>query len=601
MFLATVQLPPHVTWLSPVYDLGSNPEIASITWSTTEPSNTDCSIKVKSSGDNQTWGTWQSVSTGGSIPLLRYQQIRVDLSTTDRTVTPLFNDFTVTYESGLNQPVAIKTGLSGTKIRFANYDNKCYWCAGGRLQVFDGTTNRDVGTDPPSVAPTIAAGGGTGLTGTYKACVTFVTAEGQESNPSPVSSPVTLNNQNILWSNIPVGGARIVKRNLYRTKAGGADFYHVTAISDNVTATYTDSIADTALVTLMDNNNNIPGNAIIVHAHKNYIFYVSADDPKKLFFSKVATPESYPLTYYKLFPSDIISIKSYFNYLLVSGHNWTKAVEGTIFGGLLDDTVIRDVDDIGVLSQEGLADCIDPQYGNVLAYPTTNGIGYVTPGIQEKSLSRIPLSKDIQPYFDQAVNRPNTAGVFSDNRYLVAINSPQSTYNDIVACYDFRTKKWNGVWTLKASGFCTANRKVYMASSTDGIIYEMFNGSSDAGEKIHFVLDSIYTATKYGANYKKKFLQAWIAVSDDSVTDTMQIKFKVDNQGGTVQPGNKSLWNVGTWSGDIYGKQNSIISPKLKIPAGKGSYYGVRIEDDSTNPFTVFAIITEFEPPILGD
>ncbi|MCL6612723.1 MAG: hypothetical protein K6T66_14400 [Peptococcaceae bacterium] len=588
-------------WLSPVYDLGSNPEIASISWTATEPANTDCSVKIRSSSDGVSFGVWQSLSSGSSIPLLRYQQVRVDQSTTDNAATPAFSDFTINYESSLNQAVAVKTGLPGTKIRFANYDNKCYWCAGGRLQVFDGSTNRDVGTDPPAAAPTIAAGGGTGLSGVYKACVTFVTSDGHESNPSPVSSPVTLSNQNIQWSSIPVGGARVVKRNLYRTKAGGSDFYFVAALSDNVTATYTDSTADSALVSLMENNNNIPGNAAIVHAHKNYIFYVSADDPKKLFFSKVANPESYPLTYYKLFPGDIVSVKSYFNYLLVSGHNWTKAVEGSIFGGALDDTVIRDVDDIGALSHEGLADCIDPQYGNVLAYPTPNGIGCITPGIQEKSLSRIPLSKDVQPYFDQAVNRQNTAGVFSDNRYLVAINSPQSTHNDLVLCYDFRTKKWNGVWTLKASGFCVANRKVYMASSTEGVICEMFSGTSDAGEKIHFVLDSIYTATKYGANYKKKFLQAWIAVSDDSVTDTMQVKFKVDNQGGTVQPGNKGLWNAGTWSGDIYGKQNAILSPKLKIPAGKGYYYGVRIEDDSANPFTVFAIITEFEPPVLGD
>lgn len=176
------------------------------------------------------------------------------------------------------------------------YDNKCYWCAGGRLQVFDGSANRDVGTDPPATAPTIAAGAGTGLTGKYKGAVTFVTAEGYESNPSPYSAEINITNQNIQWGNIPIGGARVVKRNLYRTKAGGTDYYFVAALNDNVTASYTDSTADSALVTLMETNNNIPGSAVIVHAHKNYIFYVSADDPKKLFFSKIASPESYPST-----------------------------------------------------------------------------------------------------------------------------------------------------------------------------------------------------------------------------------------------------------------------------------------------------------------
>lgn len=175
-------------WLSPSYDLGSNPELASITWTANKPANTDYSVKIRSSSDNITFGVWQLLSSGGSIPLLRYHQIKVDQSTTDPAATPAFSDFTISYESSLNQAVAIKNGLPGTKIRFTNYDNKCYWCAGGRLQVFDGTTNRDVGTDLPATAPTIAAGAGTGLTGKYKAAVTFVTDTGHESNPSPYSA-----------------------------------------------------------------------------------------------------------------------------------------------------------------------------------------------------------------------------------------------------------------------------------------------------------------------------------------------------------------------------------------------------------------------------
>jgi hypothetical protein len=91
-------------------------------------------------------------------------------------------------------------------------------------------------------------------------------------------------------------------------------------------------------------------------------------------------------------------------------------VEGSVFGmGLADDTVIRDIYDIGALSQEAIADCIDPQLGNVLAYPTPFGVGQLTPGIQEKSLARIPLSKDIR--------QPIT----------------------ILSCFDYRTKRWSGI------------------------------------------------------------------------------------------------------------------------------------------------------------
>jgi hypothetical protein len=218
-------------WLSQVLDLGSTPELASITWTATEPDNTDVSLKIRSSDDGLLFGTWQTIPNNGSIPLQRYQQIRVDENATDSS-TPVFSDLTINYESSLNQALTINTGLSGTKIRFTNYDNKCYWCAGGRIQVYDGSSNRDVGVDPPAAAPTIAAGTGTGLTGKYKACVTFVDVDGKESNPSPYSSEIDISNKNINWSNIPTGGARVVKRNLYRTKAGGVDYYCAPGMGD---------------------------------------------------------------------------------------------------------------------------------------------------------------------------------------------------------------------------------------------------------------------------------------------------------------------------------------------------------------------------------
>ena len=109
-------------------------------------------------------------------------------------------------------------------------------------------------TEPAPTALTAAlispAAAGTVDNGAHRYRVTFVTADG-ETEGGTVSSAVTVTdktvNGKVSLTAIPVGGALVTARKLYRTAAGGTVYMLLATIADNTTTTYTDNIADSSL------------------------------------------------------------------------------------------------------------------------------------------------------------------------------------------------------------------------------------------------------------------------------------------------------------------------------------------------------------------
>lgn len=122
-------------------------------------------------------------------------------------------------------------------------------------------TNSGFTITSPSGAPSLVAGSVTGsLTngGVYQYAVTFVTNFGETTiGPSSTFTATSIGSINL--SSIPVStNQNVIKRNLYRTVAGGSTFlliptgsqpvYPVTSAQfDNVTTTYVDIVADGSL------------------------------------------------------------------------------------------------------------------------------------------------------------------------------------------------------------------------------------------------------------------------------------------------------------------------------------------------------------------
>lgn len=100
------------------------------------------------------------------------------------------------------------------------------------------------------VAANASLGAGNVNVGAHRYCITFVTADGEtqggdQSNAVSVSNTTT--NGQVALSEIPTGGAAVIARKIYRTKANADVFYLLATLSDNTTVAYTDNIADASL------------------------------------------------------------------------------------------------------------------------------------------------------------------------------------------------------------------------------------------------------------------------------------------------------------------------------------------------------------------
>lgn len=102
----------------------------------------------------------------------------------------------------------------------------------------------------PTVSLASPAAPGNVTAGAHRYRVTFVTADG-ETEGGTVSDSVTVANAavngKIELTAIPVGGALVTSRKIYRTAAGGSTYMLLATLADNTTTVYTDNIADGSL------------------------------------------------------------------------------------------------------------------------------------------------------------------------------------------------------------------------------------------------------------------------------------------------------------------------------------------------------------------
>ena len=459
---------------------------------------------------------------------------------------------------------------------------------------------RKAGVDPPATACSAADGGGTGITGTFRYKITFVNRDGYESNPSAASGSVTVSNKIVALSSIPTGDATITQRKVYRTKTGGSVYYYVATIANNTATTYSDTTADGSLTVLMLDNNNTPPAAVsLVYRFLTYMFYVSNDE---LWFSKAGEPESCPdITgdiQVIICAGTILDIKSNPMALIPMGDSFIAPIttnSGFVFDSdpTVDTTSMKTIDKNGCFSAWASDICISPDLRQILVFPTNTGVRTLLPGLQEGSIESIPLSRNVQPYFDRSVNRTNMAGIFFESRYIIsfehmAVGAAESEY--ITFCYDFRTSEWNGPWTFGASCYTISGNVLYAGDPEAGKIYRMFTGSSDSGANIKLIADLPMISPQENRTYK--FNNFMLMLSADSDTTDAVVKPKVDDREATVALG--ALTSA--FTGDVRPGHDNIRTKKYRIPLPRGNTLSYRIEDDSTNPVSIQKVISEIEP-----
>lgn len=448
----------------------------------------------------------------------------------------------------------------------------------------------DVGIDPPLTAPSGVQGAGTGIgAGTYTYKIAYLNDIGGESSLGPASAGVTIiANKSINLTAIPVSPSpSVTAREIYRTKAGGTDYFYVATISNNTATTYTDTTADAALITPPEDDVGLPPlTTTIVYEHKNYMMYASGD---KVYFSKVGEPDHVAPLDYKQFPGNVLAMRSFQGALVVGGDTFCHAVFGDIWDSspTVDDTTVKVVSNsFGPVSHESMQLC-NSAIGDILVFPTRRGLSYINQGYQENTVANSILSAEVQPMFDDAISRENMAGMYFNYEYILAMNyagaETPTTTNNLMMKYDLRENKWNPPIYYDLNGITEAAGMLLGGSSTAGIVYQLNSGNTDATADIHAVavLSPLATRTK------SKFNRARIRVNDGSTTDTLEVKPNVDGVEGTIAVGATSTWSVPT------------VSPKFRIPCPRGYELQVKVEDDSTNDWIIPAIEVDYEGGVM--
>lgn len=137
--------------------------------------------------------------------------------------------------------------LSSTSRRFAvpwEDDQLIYVTVGAAPpQRTNGTTTERLGIVAPATGPTAATGAAGAITGTNLSyVVTYLSALGQESAPSPASDLVSPSAERVNLSNIPTSGS--LQRKLYRTNAAGVYCYVATLNAADTTYEDNTAVAD---------------------------------------------------------------------------------------------------------------------------------------------------------------------------------------------------------------------------------------------------------------------------------------------------------------------------------------------------------------------
>ena len=462
---------------------------------------------------------------------------------------------------------------------------------------------RNLGIDPPTVAPSGAADAAAGTpSGAYTLKVTYVNQDDVESNPSEASETVSVANKKIAWT-IPVDsstGHTTVKRRLYRTAAGASVYKFLAEIADNTTTAYLDNIADGSLGSLMADNNNIPPAACtLVYEHTSYVFYVDGYD---IWYSKAGSPDQVPNIVgdqqYMVFPDEVLSISSNTIALMISGENFDCAItsnSGFIFDSdpTIDTTTMKVIEKNGGLSQEATCSLLSPRLGSTLVRNTKTGIRATRPGLQDNSVETEPESRDIQYYYERSINRDQAAAVFYNNYYIYSMEYQPDGGADserVTFALDVRTEKWYGPWSFGMSCYAIVDNALYAGDAETGIVYRMFSGSSDAGNPIEMVLDLPVRSPAGEAGWCK-FHRIMAIVSADSDTTDTRLKVKVDSREAAIALGKLT----DTFPGDSRPGHNFLASKKHRIPLPQGRSISVRIEDDSSNPVEIEKVIVEYE------
>lgn len=188
--------------------------------------------------------------------------------------------------------------------------------------------------------------------------------------------------------------------------------------------------------------------------------------------------------------------------------------------------------------------------------------------------------------------------IYFDNRYMLALPTGTSTYNNKVWVYYPATQAWV-TWDLNVGSWAvyTVNgeQKLYFGDANNGQMYEMFSGYSDAGSAITYTEST--REEDFGQKLTKK-VGGWVEISAASVSASNTITVSCAVDGGDFSV----LGTVDLFSGTIpvlpavlpFGLEDSyVVKSKLHLdglPPFRTMQFKIENSDLNTEEFVVYSV-----------
>jgi hypothetical protein len=430
----------------------------------------------------------------------------------------------------------ILTGLSTTLyttfMPFRPLNDTTLWAFiadDGLMRKDDGTNTYTWGITAPSDTPGVGTTG-TGLTGTYSVKFTYVRKVGSsvahESNPSTASADQALSNQSLSITGLTAStDSQVTHKRIYRTVAGGSTYLYDQEVT-NATTTATSSQADTALGTEVETNNDVPPDAggAVNWNDQAWLFH-DPDNPHYLWRSKRFRPESVPTT----------------NYLEVG--NADDPIQMAVpmvglLGVLARRTKYRIVgtETTGYFVQEAISKRGTP--AGLAVKGTDAGAAFIArDGIFLTNF--IDADQELSNKIDRIFHGETVNGIGPVNwdaittasmemhrgNLWVALPTGSSTVPDTVAIFSRDTKNWYFYDHPIRSLLYEEDTDTLTAGFTDGFIYVLEDGTTDAGADIEL---DVETKDYFGGSPKVRKLFLWAKVDLDTQGDDVTLKLYVD-------------------------------------------------------------------------
>lgn len=410
---------------------------------------------------------------------------------------------TLTLPTGVTIDATIRGLFSvlGQQVVFVKASTVNLWINPATLQVLA------LSILPPLSPPTLAAGSGTGLTGVYKGWVQYLVKDdsGRVLNASPlspVSLSVTLANQDLVYSDLPISPYTGVNaRRLFRSVASGTVPFQLVDIDDNIATTFTSNLPDAALSLLPSDPDlgvppgTIPGTSLsLITAWKSRLWAISGAQTEvdEIRYTEENNfwqwPASNNLPAYPA-GEDQYGVTGFLPRRDELGIGKRNRILKVIGSSNEDFEVIIVAEGVGVFAPASVVVIRDIAYflGQDGVY--TFGPNGVTPISRDKVdpwfLSDTYFNRS---YFDRAFGGYN----HDTDTYDLHLVSAGGTTFDRWVSYDLRRKEWLGPhktakFTPTARALLVAASGAYLPTmgSSDGFLYKMNQaGASDQGTAI---------------------------------------------------------------------------------------------------------------------